>query len=119
VMEAACRGAAAAGGTSIGILPGGSRSQANEYVTVAIPTGLGEARNALVVRAADALIAIAGEWGTLSEIAFAMKTGKPVVGLGTWELARGGEPVEGIERASGAREAVGAALAAARQVQRP
>ena len=112
-MEAACRGVAAAGGTSIGILPGPERSQANAHVTVAIPTGLGEARNALVVRAADSLIAVAGEWGTLSEIALAMKNGKPVVGLGTWELARAGERVEGIERASSAHEAVSAALAAA------
>jgi uncharacterized protein (TIGR00725 family) len=117
-MEAACRGVVAAGGTSVGILPGAERSQANAHVTVAIPTGLGEARNALVVRAADALIAIAGEWGTLSEIALAMKAGKPVVGLGTWELARAGDRVEGIERASSAQEAVSAALAAAGRVPR-
>jgi uncharacterized protein (TIGR00725 family) len=114
VMEAACRGASGSGGTTVGILPGLDRAQANPHVQVAIPTGLGEARNALVVRAADALIAIAGEWGTLSEIAFAMKTGKPVVGLGTWELLRAGRPVEGIERAGGAEDAVERALAAAR-----
>ena len=102
---------------SVGLLPGAERSHANRHVTVAIPTGLGEARNALVVCAADALIAIGGEWGTLSEIALAMKAGKPVVGLGTWELARAGRPVESIERASGPREAVDAALAAAARVQ--
>ena len=86
VMEAACRGARDAGGTTIGILPGTDRSAANPYVDVAIPSGLGEARNALVVRAADALIAIGGAYGTLSEIAFALKAGKRVVGLGTWDI---------------------------------
>ena len=85
-MEAACRGAKAEGGTTVGILPGGDRSAANPYVDVAVPTGLGEARNALVVRAADAVIAVAGGYGTLSEIALALSAGKPVVGLGTWEL---------------------------------
>jgi uncharacterized protein (TIGR00725 family) len=106
VMEAACRGAAESGGATVGILPGLDRGQANPHVQVAVPTGMGEARNALVVRAADAMIAIAGEWGTLSEIALAMKTGKPVVGLGTWEL-------DGIARADGADDAVERALAAA------
>jgi uncharacterized protein (TIGR00725 family) len=105
VMEAACRGAAEAGGATVGILPGLDRAAANPHVGVAVPTGLGEARNALVVRAADAVIAIAGEWGTLSEIALAMKTGKPVVGLGTWEL-------DGIARANGAEDAVERALSA-------
>jgi uncharacterized protein (TIGR00725 family) len=85
-MEAACRGAKAAGGTTIGILPGSDRRAANEFVDVAIPTGLGEARNALVVRAADALIAVGGGYGTLSEIALALKAGKRVAGLGTWEI---------------------------------
>jgi uncharacterized protein (TIGR00725 family) len=103
VMEAACRGARQAGGTTLGILPGTDRSQANEYVDVAVPTGLGEARNALVVRAADALIAVAGEYGTLSEIALALKVGKPVVGLGTWEI-------EGVVAASDAPDAVRRAL---------
>jgi uncharacterized protein (TIGR00725 family) len=103
VMEAACRGARQAGGMTLGILPGTDRSQANEYVDVAVPTGLGEARNALVVRAADALIAVAGEYGTLSEIALALKVGKPVVGLGTWEI-------DGVVPASGAPDAVRRAL---------
>lgn len=86
VMDAAARGAATAGGTVIGILPGDDRLGASEHLTVAIPTGMGEARNALIARAADAVIAIGGEWGTLSEIALARKMGKPVVGLATWAL---------------------------------
>lgn len=93
VMEAASRGAADEGGTVIGILPGSSRREGNPYLTVAIPTGMGEMRNALIVRAADAVIAIAGEFGTLSEIALALKIGVPVVGLGTWELSKGGREV--------------------------
>lgn len=109
-MEAACRGARESGGTTIGILPGTDRAAANAYVDVAIATGLGEARNTLVVRAADAVIAVAGEFGTLSEIAFALKVGKPVVGIATWELARGGTAVEAIERARDPAEAVERAL---------
>jgi len=105
-MEAACRGAKEGGGTTLGILPGLDRAEANPYVDVAVPTGLGEARNALVVRAADALIAVGGEWGTLSEIALAKRAGKRVVGLGTWELSRAGRPVDGIVAASDPEEAV-------------
>jgi uncharacterized protein (TIGR00725 family) len=92
-MEAACRGARAEGGTTIGILPGTDRADANQWVSVAIPTGMGELRNGLVVRAGDAVVAVGGEFGTLSEIGFALKLGRPVVGLTTWELARRGEPV--------------------------
>jgi uncharacterized protein (TIGR00725 family) len=103
VMEAACRGARDADGTTIGILPGSDRSAANPYVDVAMPTGLGEARNALVVRAADALVAIGGAYGTLSEIAFALKAGKRVVGIGTWE-------VEGVEPADSPEAAVESVL---------
>jgi uncharacterized protein (TIGR00725 family) len=110
VMEAACRGARSKGGLTVGLLPGLDRSDANGWVQVAVPTGLGEARNALVVRAADALVAIGGAWGTLSEIALALKGGRPVVGLGTWELARAGEPVEGIVAATDPRAAVAEAL---------
>ena len=87
VMEAAARGAASVGGTVVGLLPGRERAEANPHVTVAIATGMGEMRNALVVRAADAVIAVGGAYGTLSEIAFALRTGVPVVGLGTWALA--------------------------------
>jgi uncharacterized protein (TIGR00725 family) len=103
VMEGACRGAKAAGGSTLGILPGLDRAEANEYVDVAVPTGLGEARNALVVRAADALIAVAGGYGTLSEVALALKTGKPVVGLGSFEL-------DGMTQAATPADAVTAAL---------
>jgi len=111
VMEAACRGAREAGGTTVGILPGFDRSVANPYVDVAIATGLGEARNALVVRAADALVAVGGSWGTLSEIALARRGEKRVVGIGTWSLSRpGGEPVEGVVPAADAAEAVELAL---------
>ncbi len=113
VMDAAARGAESAGGVSIGILPGEERDEAGPHLTVAVPTGLGEARNALVVRAADAVIAISGEFGTLSEIALALKTGKPVVGLSTWELSKGGRAVDAIVRAGSPEEAVRAALGAA------
>ena len=89
-MEAACRGAKRAGGTTVGILPGHRPCRREPHVDVALATGLGEARNALVVRAADALIAVGGGFGTLSEIALALKTGKPVIGIGSWELSRGG-----------------------------
>jgi uncharacterized protein (TIGR00725 family) len=111
VMEAACRGAAAEGGMTVGLLPDLDRRQANPYLTYSIPTGMGEMRNALIVRAADALIAIAGEFGTLSEIAFALKTGVPVVGLGTWELSKaGGHPVDAFVRATTPEQAVAEAL---------
>jgi uncharacterized protein (TIGR00725 family) len=112
-MEAASRGAKAEGGTTIGILPGDDRRAANAYVDVAVPTGMGEARNALVVRTADVLIAIAGEFGTLSEIALALRAGKPVVGIATWELAKAGRPVDAIVRAATPAEAVDLALALA------
>ena len=102
-MEAACRGARQAGGTTVGVLPGLDRTAANPYVDVALPTGLGEARNALVVRAADVLIAVGGGHGTLSEIALALKASKRVIGLDTWEI-------EGVESADGPETAVAAAL---------
>ena len=82
VMAAASRGAASAGGLVVGILPGSDRADANRWVDVALPTGLGELRNGLVVRAADALIAVGGSLGTLSEVALALRTGKRVVGVG-------------------------------------
>jgi len=99
VMAAACRGAAENGGLTIGILPGMDRAEANEWVQVAIPTGLGELRNGLVVRAADAVIAVGGAYGTLSEVALALRTGVPVFGLGTWEI-------EGVRVAGSPEEAV-------------
>ena len=111
-MEAAARGAAAAGGTVLGILPGADRDAANPFVTVAVPTGMGEMRNALIVRTADAVIAVGGEFGTLSEIALALKAGTPVVGIGTWELAKAGgrgtdDPIVRVETAD---EAVATAI---------
>jgi hypothetical protein len=102
VMEAACRGARDAGGLTVGILPGLDRSDANPYVDVVIATGLGEARNALVVNAADALIAVGGAYGTLSEIGLALRAGKRVVGLGTWEV----EGVEALDSPEAAVETV-------------
>lgn len=116
-MEAVCRGAKAAGGTTIGILPGSRREEANRFVDVAIPTGLGEARNAQVVRAADVVLAVGGAYGTLSEIALALGNGTPVVGLDTWELARDGVADQGIERAGSSAEAVKLALGAAAEHQ--
>jgi len=86
VMEAACRGAKEVGGITIGILPTSTKGDANPYVDLVIPTGLGHARNVLVVHASDALVAVDGEAGTLSEIAIALKVGKPIVGIHTWEL---------------------------------
>lgn len=104
VMAAACRGAAQAGGTTVGLLPGADRRAGNEWLTVAIPTGLGELRNGLVVRAADVVVAVGGAYGTLSEIALALKAGLPVIGLRTWDI-------EGIQ-------VVGSPESALRAIQR-
>jgi uncharacterized protein (TIGR00725 family) len=106
VMEAASRGAAAEGGTVVGILPGTRWEEANPYVTVPVVTGLGEARNVVVVRSSDALVAVGGGYGTLSEIAYALKLGVPVVGLYTWELSRPGLEGDPILRARDAVQAV-------------
>lgn len=86
VMAAACRGAQSAGGLTVGLLPGATRQEANQWLSVAIPTGLGELRNGLIVRAVDVVIAVADGYGTLSEIALALKSGVPVVGWDTWEI---------------------------------
>jgi uncharacterized protein (TIGR00725 family) len=106
VMSAACHGAGATAGTTVAFLPGTDRASANEWVQVALPTGLGELRNGLIIRAADAVIAVGGAYGTLSEIALALRTGVPVIGLDTWEI-------DGIERARSPAQAVARALAAA------
>jgi uncharacterized protein (TIGR00725 family) len=111
VMEAACRGAEHGGGDSIGLLPGSDPSEANEFVKVAVATGLGEARNVLVVHNADAVIAVGGEFGTLSEIALALKAGIPVIGLDTWSLGKGGTEVTAIHVVASPQEAVDVALA--------
>lgn len=102
-MEAACRGACNAGGMTVGILPGPDRAAANHWVRVAVATGIGELRNGLVVRASDAVIAVGGAYGTLSEVALALKTGVPVIGIGTW-------PIDGITVAETAQDAVRIAL---------
>lgn len=86
VMAAATAGARDAGGTTLALLPGDDPAASQVAATVTVPTGLGESRNALVVRAADAIVAIGGAWGTLSELALALRRGTPVVGLGTWRL---------------------------------
>lgn len=99
VMEAACKGAKAGGGTTVGILPGSDRHGTNPYVDIPVVTGFGEGRNVFIVRSADVLIAVAGEYGTLSEIAFALKSGKTVVGLATWDIP-------GVLAAATAEEAV-------------
>ncbi|UCG39773.1 MAG: TIGR00725 family protein [bacterium] len=103
IMEAASRGVSEAGGIAIGILPGSQRRDANPYVNYAIPTGMGVARNVLVVRASDALIALPGGAGTMSEIALAINVGRPVVDLGDWGI-------EGTVKAGTAEEAVDMAL---------
>jgi uncharacterized protein (TIGR00725 family) len=99
VMEGAARGCMEAGGVTVGILPGLERAAANPYIKIALPTGLGEGRNHLVVRASDVLIAIAGGYGTLSEIALALKMNKRVVGLETWENIQGVQYVSDPEEA--------------------
>jgi uncharacterized protein (TIGR00725 family) len=88
VMEAVCKGAQAAGGITIGLLPGQDIKQGNRYLSIAIPTGLGHARNALVAQAGEVVLAIGGNTGTLSEIALAKAYGRPVVGLFTWSARR-------------------------------
>jgi uncharacterized protein (TIGR00725 family) len=103
VMAAASRGARDAGGVTIGILPGFDRSEANEWVSVAIATGMGELRNGLIVRAADAVLAVGGAYGTLSEIALALASGVGVVGFDTWA-------VDGVELADTTAGAVERAL---------
>ena len=106
VMEAACRGARSKHGLTVGLLPGDDRAEANGWVEVAIATGLGELRNGLIVRVSDALVAIGGGMGTLSEIALALRVGKPVIGVGTWEL-------QGVEQVDAPAIAVARAVALA------
>ncbi len=98
-MEAASRGAKQAGGVIVGILPGNHPQDANPYVDIPLATGLQDARNAIVARASEVLIAIAGEYGTLSEIALALKMGRRVIGLGTWHIAKAVQVVETPEQA--------------------
>lgn len=110
VMEAACRGAVAGGGTTIGILPGSDRMTANPAVTIPIASGMGHARNVMIVQTADVVIAIGGEYGTLSEIALARKCGRQVVGLATWDLGAAADGTVHIVAAQSPAEAVALAL---------
>jgi uncharacterized protein (TIGR00725 family) len=109
VMTAASRGARNAGGLTIGILPGNERSSANKYIDIAIATGIGEARNLIIIKSADVVIALPGAYGTLSEMAFTLKVGKPLVSLGDWEIS------DEVVRAGDAEEAVKKALELARK----
>jgi len=110
VMESTCKGAKEAGGTTIGILPGPFRGDANPYVDHAIATDMGQARNAIIVRTVDAVVAVGGEYGTLSEIAMALKMGKKVAAISSWEISRRGVPDDKIVRASTPQEAVDAVM---------
>lgn len=103
VMEAACRGAKEAGGKTLGILPGEDRRDANKWVDIAIPTGLSIARNFIIVRTSDVIIALPGSFGTLSEIAIALNLRKPVIGLSTWDIEapiiRADSPKDAVDKA--------------------
>lgn len=110
VMEAACRGASSAGGLTVGILPGTDRKDANRYVQIPIVTGIGYARNVIVVKSAQAVIAVGGGYGTLTEIGYALKNGIPVIGLGTWKLSNKEKSDDSIIRAESAADAVAMAV---------
>ena len=117
VMEAVCRGARSAGGTTVGLLPGLDRREGNPYLSVAVPTGMGQGRNLLLVRSSDAVVAVGGGFGTLSEIALALRTGVPVVGLATWSLHLDAVPVDAFPVAGDAETAARLAIDAARSLQ--
>ncbi len=110
VMESACKGASSEGGVTIGILPGESRQTANPYVAIPIATGIGYARNVAVVKSAQAVIAIGGNYGTLSEISHALQSGIPVIGLNTWSLSKNDQQDNSIITAQSPAEAVNKAL---------
>jgi uncharacterized protein (TIGR00725 family) len=110
IMREACKGASSEGGTTVGILPGNSSRAANPYVQIPIVTGLGEARNVIVVKSAQAVIAIGGSYGTLSEIGHALKNDIPVIGLNTWSLSRNSRQDKSIIPAQNPTEAVDKAL---------
>ena len=115
VMEAVCRGTKSKGGLTVGILPGQDSSMANPWVDIPVVTGIGEARNVAVVKSAQAVIAIGGGYGTLSEIAYALKSNIPVIGLNTWSLSRKGREDDSIIRVQSATEAVGKAISSAKR----
>jgi len=110
VMEAACRGARSEGGLTIGILPGENRQLANPYIEIPIATGIGYARNAAVVKSAQAVIAVGGSYGTLTEIGYALQSGLPVIGLNTWTISRNDRQDKSIIPAESPAEAVSLAL---------
>jgi uncharacterized protein (TIGR00725 family) len=115
MMEAAAKGAKGEGGLTVGILPGEKASEANPYIDIPLPTGLGAVRNTLVVRVCDAVVAIRGSHGTLSEIAFALRLSVPVVGLKTWSVSQDGKTDPGIHVAEGPAEAVKMAVRLAKR----
>lgn len=115
VMEAACRGARSEGGLTIGILPGMDAGMANPYVDIPVVSGVGYARNLAVVKSAVAVIAVGGSYGTLSEIAYALADGIPVIGINTWSLRRDGKEVNAIIRADRAEDAVDKAISLRRR----
>ena len=115
MMEAVCRGAKSKGGLTVGILPGQDPSMSNPWVDIPVVTGIGEARNVAVVNSAQAVIAIGGGYGTLSEIAYALKSSIPVIGLNTWSLSRNSREDDSINRVQSATEAVGKAITLAKR----
>jgi hypothetical protein len=118
VMEASCKGAKSAGGTTIGILPGSKRDDGNSYIDYPIITGIGYARNKLVVKTGHAVIAVGGHYGTLSEIAFALGYKLPVIGLNTWQMIHhNGQMDKEVHRVNTAKEAVALALKLAREAK--
>ena len=110
VMEDACRGACAEGGLTIGVIPGDDRKSANPCVQIPIVTGIGYARNVIIIKSAQAIIAVGGGYGTLTEIGYALDSKKPVIGLKTWKLSRNNRMDKSIIRAHNAKEAVSKAL---------
>lgn len=114
VMAAVCHGAQSAGGTTVGLLPGLDRAEGNPHLTISIPTGLAQGRNLLLVRSSDALIAVGGGFGTLSEIALALRTSTPVIGLATWSLQLDDQQVDAFPVAGDPDTAAQLALEAAR-----
>jgi len=114
VMEAACRGATIESGLTIGILPSDDPATSNPYVQIPVATGVGYARNIAVVKSAQAVIAIDGDYGTLSEISYALKSNIPVIGLNTWSLSRNGQEDKSIIEAEDAVDAVEKAISLAR-----
>jgi uncharacterized protein (TIGR00725 family) len=111
VMEAACKGASTEGGLTIGIVPGDSRETANKYVKIPIVTGIGYARNVAVVKSSQAIIAIDGSYGTLTELGYALQSGIPVIGLNTWSMSINGREEKSIVPAKNPKEAVEKAIA--------